>query len=89
MRKFHVKFFDRRAWSAFRRTGRVDRCTDQIVRLAYCMIVSDGRPLARCTSTLTHSASMPASARLRKTARLMAFLMGANEDPADSKRRQR
>ena len=33
-----------------------------------------GRPLARWTSTLTAGASMPASARLRRTARLMAFL---------------
>ncbi len=36
-------------------------------------IVNAGKPLARCTSTLTCCASMPARARLLSTARLMCF----------------
>ena len=38
-------------------------------------MVKLGRPFARCTSTLTGRASMPARARLRRTARLIGFLL--------------
>lgn len=39
-------------------------------------MVNFGKPLARCTSTLTARASMPARARLRNTARLMGIRSG-------------
>jgi len=38
-------------------------------------IVKEGKPFARCTSTVTSGASMPDRARLFKTARLIEGLM--------------